>query len=305
MSCTVCRHPERQAIDLALLDRTATLAQLSGRHHLSQSALHRHKQHLLKKMALAQNHFQDLLREGYLFILNKFLAKVQRVADLAGAEGNTRLLLQAVRQGTDIMKFMAKLDSSLTPDTVHRLLAAPQCAEPGSLLPTDPQFVAACHQALADRLFSPCPEPAAQEDAPFNSQLSAAASPDLADLPLDQLQDLLSGLSPSQDSSQRAPHPARREKSGKFPGKTSHVKKNNQENQEAELYEKIAGMLDLPLFGPNLPLGTGNSKLETVLQQCHPNGNTPADKPLSETIYEQSLRANQRGKAPGTTSCCP
>ena len=59
MSCTVCNHPRRRDIDLALLDHTATLAQLSARHHLSQSALHRHKQHLLKKMARIDKPFSE------------------------------------------------------------------------------------------------------------------------------------------------------------------------------------------------------------------------------------------------------
>ena len=164
MSCTICNHPERRAIDLALLNRTATLAQLSVQHHLSTSALHRHKQHLLKKMARAQNRFQDLLREGYLLTLNKFLDMVHRAADTAHAEGNSRLLLQAVRQGTNIMKFMVKLDSSLPADTVHRLLASPQWAEPVSLLPADSQFAAGSRQALADDLFAPCPEPSSEPD---------------------------------------------------------------------------------------------------------------------------------------------
>ena len=164
MLCTVCNHPQRQAIDRALLSRSATLAQLSQQHDLSQSALHRHKQHLLKKMLHTQNRFQDSLREGYLFILNTFLELVMRTAQTAGAEGNSRLVLQAARQGAGIIKFMAKLDVSLHPDTVYRLLASPQWADQGSLLPTDPQIFAGSHQTLADSLFSSCPEPASDQD---------------------------------------------------------------------------------------------------------------------------------------------
>ncbi len=44
-------------------------------------------------------------------------------------------------------------------DTVYRLLASPQWTTQSSLLPTDPQFIAATHQTLADSLFCPCPEP--------------------------------------------------------------------------------------------------------------------------------------------------
>ena len=140
MSCTVCNHPQRQAIDLALLNRTATLAQLSRQHHLSQSALHRHKQHLLQKMAHSQNRFQNILREGCLVILNSFLELIIRISQTAGAEGNNRQVLQAVRQGTAIIKFMHKLDLNLDPDTVYRLLDSPQWVDPDSLLPTDLQI---------------------------------------------------------------------------------------------------------------------------------------------------------------------
>ncbi len=159
MPCTVCNHPQRQAIDRALLSRSATLANLSQQHDLSQSALHRHKQHLLKKMLPTQNRFQDILREGCLFILNTFLELVMCSAQTASRDGNSRLALQAIRQGTGIIKFMAKLDFSLDQDTVYRLLATPQWADQGSLLPTDPQIFTGSHQILADSLFSACPEP--------------------------------------------------------------------------------------------------------------------------------------------------
>jgi hypothetical protein len=54
---------------------------------------------------------------------------------------------------------MTKLDAKMDQDTVYRLLASPQWTTQSSLLPTDPQFIAATHQTLADSLFCPCPEP--------------------------------------------------------------------------------------------------------------------------------------------------
>jgi hypothetical protein len=257
MPCTVCNHPKRQAIDLALLNRSATLAQLSEQHHLSTSALHRHKQHLLKKMAQAQNRFQELLQEGYLFILNKFLEMVHRAAETASAEGNYRQLLQAVRQGTNIMKFMAKLDDSLSADTVHRLLTSTKWAEPGKLLPTDPQFVARCHQALAQSLFAPCPEPSDQDESLSAGPGAETPLPDLADLNPENLQTLLAGLSQSLDSCGCDPYPAKREKGGKKPGKTPPKRNIYHKYQQDNKISKISGK------NPGTLLETRNVEPET------------------------------------------
>jgi hypothetical protein len=226
MSCSICTHPQRQAIDLALLNRTATLTVLGQQHRLSKSALHRHKQHLLKKVAQAKDRFQDMLKEGYLLTLNKLLERVQRLAHKAEAEDNSRLLLQAVRQGTSIIKFMAKLEDSLRPETVCRLLASPQWTASGSLLPTEPGFLAACHQALADSFFSPCPEPDDEDD--------SLAEP--ADLTPELLSGLLAGLSQSLGSSGSQPHPAGWEKGGKKSGKTAvdGIKKQNNQSVSRE-----------------------------------------------------------------------
>ena len=239
MSCTVCHHPQRQAIDRALLSRTATLAQLSQQHDLSQSALHRHKQHLLKKMLQTQNRFQDILREGYLFILNTFLELVMRTAQTAGAEGNSRLVLQAIRQGTGIIKFMAKLDFSLDQDTVYRLLASPQWADQGSLLPTDPQIFAGSHQTLADSLFSSCPEPASDQDNALVEGGDDAASAELADPAL--LQNLLTNLSQSLGLPGFEPLPPKREKGGKKPKKTHPQEEISQKNHVYNESEKNPG----------------------------------------------------------------
>ena len=131
MSCTVCNHPERQAIDLALLDQTATLSQLSDQYHLSKSALHRHKQHLLQKMARKEHRFRNILRESCIFILNSFLPPIMQVVQQASSEGNSRLILQGARQGTDIIKFLHKLDFSLDLETVYRLLQFVRSRGPG------------------------------------------------------------------------------------------------------------------------------------------------------------------------------
>jgi hypothetical protein len=245
MPCTVCHHPDHLAIDQALLNRTATLDQLSSRHGLSTSALSRHKQHLLQKMARLRDRHRDLMREGYLFILNELLAGVWAVAQDAKAEGKSRLLLQAARQATAIIKFMAKLDASLSLDTVARLLASPQAVAAGSLLPTDPQFLVEGRQAVADSLLTPCPEPGSGDEA-------------LADLGLDQLQALLAGLTGADGPAPCPAPPAWRAKGGKKAGKTPPATCNSESLQTVEEMSPSSGKSPRPQAGwaPKPPGGS-------------------------------------------------
>ena len=77
MKCTVCTHPDFQAIDQALLAGNGTLAALSRQYGPSPSALHRHKKHLQEKIFEARRCLDHNLRQGYLFKLNQTLAEVE------------------------------------------------------------------------------------------------------------------------------------------------------------------------------------------------------------------------------------
>ncbi len=158
MKCSVCNHPERSAIDRDLLAGGFSFEALKKKYGPSMSALWRHKKHLLEKMAQAEKRFLDNLRLGVLLKLNSRLERNERTAQAAEAEGNSRLVLQADRDATRILTYIDKMAIRLDQDTIYRLLASPQWAQQGGLLPTDPKFIAAANQFLADKLFIPCPE---------------------------------------------------------------------------------------------------------------------------------------------------
>jgi hypothetical protein len=269
MSCTVCNHSQRQAIDLALLNRTA-LAELSRQHQLSTSALHRHKQHLLQKMAHAENRFQNTLREGCLVILYSFLESMIRITQTAAAAGNLRQVLQASRQGVGIIKFMHKLDLTLDPETVYRLLESPQSIDQGCLLPTDLQFTADSRQALADSLFASCPEPATDQE----QALESAAAADLADPDPELLQNLLTNLAQSLDLAAFPPPPGKREKSGKKARKghdlDANFKQYQQDSQCAKNAAKFPRADRLTARPPVVQSG------QPCLQDQSPSGIAPA-----------------------------
>ncbi len=163
MKCTVCTHPQHQAIDQALLVGDATYEALSRQYGPSPSAIYRHKKHLEAKTRRARARLRDNLSLGFFCKLNNFLAQIQNAAQTADAEGNAAVVLKAASVGTRIISSLAKQELPLELDMVYRFLASPQWASQDSLLPTDPQIFTDSHQAIAASLFFPCPEPAAPD----------------------------------------------------------------------------------------------------------------------------------------------
>ncbi len=237
MPCTICQHPQRQEIDQALVAGSVTLAALSQEYGLSTSALHRHKAHLQAKVNRAKDQLQDNLRQGCLFWLSQALEMAMQTAQAAQAEGNSKLVLQAIQHGTRLIGVILKQDFQLDSKVVYEILASPQWATQASLLPNDPQVLAVSRQTLAGTLSSPCPE-------------TAAASPStISQEDLDLFQENLLSLAEQAaqpktenrklEAANRLAKP--REKSGKLPGKISLREDINKLNQHDNQFKKIAG----------------------------------------------------------------
>ena len=128
MKCTVCTHPQHQAIDQALLAGDATYEALSRQYGPSPSAIYRHKKHLEAKTRRARQRLRDNLSLGFFCKLNNFLAQIQNAAQTADAEGNAAVVLKAATVGTRIITSLAKQELPLELDMVYRFLASPQWA---------------------------------------------------------------------------------------------------------------------------------------------------------------------------------
>ena len=113
MSCSICKHPERRAIDQALMAGSVTLAALSQHYQLSTSSLHRHKAHLHSKINRAKEQLQDNLLQGCLFWLGQALEMIMETATAAQAEGNYKIVLRAMAQGTRLVTIILKHDLPL------------------------------------------------------------------------------------------------------------------------------------------------------------------------------------------------
>ncbi len=247
-TCTVCSHPERRAIDRALLAGNATYESLSDRFGPSLSALFRHKKHLRENILQARQRLDNNLRLGFLFKLNNFLARTEKASQQAEAADNVDQVLKAARVGSRIIHDLSKMESPWDLDTVYRVLASPQWTTQDCLLPTDPVFLAAGHQTLADNLFHPCPEPPPvlddEEDddeavpcvGPESLAPSSLSPEILAHLHPDLLATVVGTL--SQPPNPATPPRRQREISAKSARKSRSTRENNKLNQKDKSTQK-------------------------------------------------------------------
>ncbi len=177
MSCTICQHPKHREIDQALIAGSATLAALGQQYNLSTSALHRHQAHLQAKVTQAKDRLQDNLRQGCLFWLSRALEMSMQTAQTAQADGNSKVVLQAIRQGTRLIGIILKQDFQLDHRVVYEILASPQWTAQDSLLPHDPQVLVASRQSLAGALSTPCPDTAAAPPPPTENRETGNRKP--------------------------------------------------------------------------------------------------------------------------------
>ena len=155
--CTVCTHPDFQAIDQALLAGNGTLAALSRQYGPSPSALHRHKKHLQEKIFEARRCLDHNLRQGYLFKLNQTLAEVEIASAKAQAADNVDQVFKGARVKNRLIRDLSKMETPWDTTTVYRLMASTQWQSQDCLLPTEPEFLAAGHKILADCPLPPLP----------------------------------------------------------------------------------------------------------------------------------------------------
>jgi hypothetical protein len=324
MKCTVCTHPQRQAIDHALLAGDATYEALSAQYGPSLSAIYRHKKHLQEKMRQAEKRLQNHLRQDTLFRFNEYLETTRQVVRTASADGDTRQTLRAVREGTRILNFITKLEVKFDGDLVYRIIASPQFTTQDSLLPTDPGIITSHRQTLADHLFFPCPElvlPDLDDEEEAGDEIAEAAEAEkaaeiprlLARLDLDP-----SPASPvwretrnsALETFQTENHPLKqREMSAKLPRKSRPAKHNNQQNHSSKSIIKtfakkppVGRESDAPPAvqpsptlrldsNPKPFLETGNQKPETVI--------TASDAPPAKP--SPTLPVNSRPELPPRT----
>jgi hypothetical protein len=128
--CTVCMHPDRLAIDQALVSG-AKQADLVSRYNLaSKHCLSRHSiNHIPAALAKAQAAAEVAEGDNLLGLVLEHQATARRIAKDAEAGGEKRTVLLAVRELLRIVELQAKLAGQLSDGPTVNVVLAPQWLE--------------------------------------------------------------------------------------------------------------------------------------------------------------------------------
>ena len=127
-TCTICRHPERDGIERALL-AGEPLRNIAERFRLSATALHRHKRdHLPATLAKAREVEEVARADDLLAQVQGLQTKALELLRRAEAGGDYRTALQGVREARGCLELLAELTQQLDRHPRVNILLAPEWA---------------------------------------------------------------------------------------------------------------------------------------------------------------------------------
>lgn len=127
-TCTICTHPERQAIDCSLLAGEA-FRHIARRTGTSTGSLQRHKaEHIPVVLAKARKVGEVALADSLLDQARDLQRRSLRIAEAAEQSGDLRTALAAIGQGREILGLLAKVAPEAVPAgrTITQLIVQPQ-----------------------------------------------------------------------------------------------------------------------------------------------------------------------------------
>jgi len=108
-TCTVCSHPQRDAIDKALASGESFRG-LSAKYRVSEDALGRHKEHHLPATLAQATQAQEVARADNLIDEMRNLQQITMgILSRAGMAGDHRVALQAVGEARRNLELLGKL----------------------------------------------------------------------------------------------------------------------------------------------------------------------------------------------------
>jgi hypothetical protein len=128
-SCTICEHPDREAIDEALVAGSSNLS-LSSLFAVSEQALRRHKaNHLPAKLVMAQAAEEVAQADTLLEQVRDLQRRALDILDKAEEAGELRTALGAIREARGNLELLAKLLGELDERPQMNLNLAPEWLE--------------------------------------------------------------------------------------------------------------------------------------------------------------------------------
>ena len=108
-TCTICEHPEVEAIDRALVAGTA-LSSVSAKYRVSEDAMGRHKaNHLPAKLVMAEKAAEVAQADDLLEQVRDLQARTLAILEAAEETKQHRTALAAIREARSNLELLAKL----------------------------------------------------------------------------------------------------------------------------------------------------------------------------------------------------
>lgn len=118
--CSLCRHPDRDALDAALVEGRDSLRNIAERFGTSAPTLLRHREHVPERLALAVTAAEVTKADDLLSVLREGVSDARRLRDRAEREGDTRAALVAVRTLCEIVEKLADVGERLAKSELLR-----------------------------------------------------------------------------------------------------------------------------------------------------------------------------------------
>lgn len=154
LRCSICTHPEREAIDRALVSGEP-LRKIAQRLAVSEHALHRHKRdHIVAALAQASE-AATVAADDLLGQVRMLQEKTLAILTKAEATGGLNLSLVAVREARGNIELLAKLTNQMSNAPTVNVAIMPEWATLRALLLSAlapyPDARAALAETLSDR----------------------------------------------------------------------------------------------------------------------------------------------------------
>jgi hypothetical protein len=125
-TCTVCRHPDRPAIDMMLVNHRP-FRDIAGRFNISKSAAVRHHdEHLPEALAKAQAAKETTQADDLLAQLRALRSKAMALLLAAEKSGDLRTALLGVREARGCLDLLLEVEQRISRQPTLNLLVAPE-----------------------------------------------------------------------------------------------------------------------------------------------------------------------------------
>ena len=135
-TCTICTHPEREAINKALV-ASEPLRDIAGRYGTSKSSLERHKdEHLPAIMVKSEQAKETALADDLLGQVKGLRNKAISILMLAEQAGDLRTALLGIREARACVELLAEMEGELNRRPTFNLYLSAEWIEVRVLLMT-------------------------------------------------------------------------------------------------------------------------------------------------------------------------